>query len=129
MLDSIEAILNDNCGCCGKKFDMMTFNTWNCDDSSINLSRPPKYLRYISICHDCYNDTNGPIMEQKILEYLAFIGLKLYCPNKTTKDDQRVVMPNGVDGYICVKCNEFYSYVESNQPDGSYICRSHIKIF
>lgn len=36
--------------------------------------------------------------------------------------EERVVMPNGVDGLNCRVCGEFWPYVEINTPEGYYIC-------
>lgn len=33
-----------------------------------------------------------------------------------------ITMPNGSEGYLCLDCQQFFPYVEANQPNG-YICR------
>lgn len=38
-----------------------------------------------------------------------------------TERPQAVTMPNGQDGFCCLKCNEFSPYVEANTP-GGFVC-------
>lgn len=37
-------------------------------------------------------------------------------------NEERVVMPNGLDGLICRGCKEFWPYVEINTACGNFIC-------
>ena len=127
MREFIRKALHHNCGCCGKRCDNYYDHCWQMADAAIALSHPPNYLQEVYICDTCYNSANGPKMEQVIRGYLInVLGLKIdvFDINKNF-DEYRAVMPNGADGYVCTKCNEFCPYVNPNQPDGSYICPSH----
>lgn len=43
-------------------------------------------------------------------------------------DVEPTKMPDGTSGYLCIKCKEYYPYVEANCKDG-YICRECRLIF
>ena len=98
------------CSCCNDEIGCFDGFEWLDEDKRIGLLEPPEDLRGIRICKNCYID--GPTMEQRIRVNICSKGNK-------------VIMPNGVDGHVCTVCNEFWSYVESNQPNGTYVCVKH----
>lgn len=123
-----------DCQACGCKIDPATtpYMAWYGADQSISLPLPPNDLYSSAICWICYKD--GPTMESRIRHCLSnkiYISGSRKSPpipitsmgGKSFIDAPRVKMNDKSDGLICVGCQNYFSFVESNCPEG-YRCFS-----
>lgn len=118
-LYGIHAMSIKKCTVCKQGIaDPSTRRTWNNDDSGIGLAKPPPILSGSIICQDCYNSTNGPIMADLIQKNQPEIVGTVFPPVP------RIKMPDGSDGLNCLKCGEYYPWVEPNHSSG-YVCKKH----
>jgi hypothetical protein len=130
-----------------------TWKTWFSSDSSINLPFPPKDLTGSDICPSCY--IQGATMELRIRVRQSLIGKALpytIPPGSITSILKKggspalskgygydmgargtsttkvtgIIMPDKSDGYNCIGCQNFFSYVEPNCSAGykCFNCRS-----
>lgn len=60
------------------------------------------------------------------IHYGRMLILRQYIESQVAQI-KRVIM-SGIDGLLCVECNEFCAYVEPNCDEG-YICRKHKSVF
>lgn len=67
----------------------------------------------------CWEQTNLAYESgiAKLEEFLKYHKVKIF-------EDYKVIMPNGVDGMICIGCKDWFPYVEPNAPHYTYFCKS-----
>lgn len=64
------------------------------------------------------------ISEVGELNHIKYGATLLLLNNVKAKTISRIHMPDGTDGLNCLKCDEYYPYVEQNCDEG-FICRKH----